>query len=123
VILNMVTVKEITGRGPVDEVTVKITEVTEAREVKGGMLKVADAQGNDETGVITITLWNDDIAKVKQGDTIKIIKGWANEYQGKIQLSAGKFGEIEVVESAPEGEAKSAEPAAEVDAAMDDDII
>ena len=121
--INMVTVKEIAGRGPVDEVTVKITEVTEAREVKGGMLKVADAQGSDETGVITITLWNDDIAKVKQGDTIKIIKGWANEYQGKIQLSAGKFGEIEVVESAPEGEAVKAEPAAEVDAAMDDDII
>jgi replication factor A1 len=120
----MVTVKEIAGRGPVDEVTVKISEVTEARDVKGGMLKVADAVGNDDTGSVTITLWNDDIGKVKQGDTIKITKGWANEFQGKIQVSAGKFGEITVVESAPEGEAsKPKEPAAEVDAAMDDDII
>ncbi|MFT4313079.1 MAG: OB-fold nucleic acid binding domain-containing protein, partial [Candidatus Woesearchaeota archaeon] len=98
-------VEQLQANSPVEEITLKISEVQEPREVRDGQLKVANATGKDDSGSVTLTLWNDDINKVKTGDTIKITKGWAGEYQGKIQLSAGKFGTLEVLESAPESKA------------------
>ncbi len=125
-------VNQIKPKAAVDEITLTIESVDEPREVRGGSLRVANATGVDDTGSVVITLWNDDIAKVKTGDTIKIIKGWAGEYQGKIQLSAGKFGKLEVVSSAggagaaAKGAAKKAEKPAkneDVDFAVDEDLI
>lgn len=118
-------VNEIKPKAAVDEITLKIESMDEAREVRGGSLRVANATGTDETGSVLITLWNDDIAKVKKGDTIKIIKGWAGEYQGKIQLSAGKFGKLEVVGAGAGSKADAKKPAksAEVDFAVDEDLI
>ena len=60
------------------------------------------------------------IEKVKTGDTIKITKGWVNEYQGNLQLSTGKFGQLEIVNS---GSAEGAEVAKDVQEAVDEDII
>lgn len=117
-------VKELKGKSPVDEITLKIESIDEPREVRGGSLRVANANGTDDTGSVVITLWNDDINKVKTGDTIKIVKGWVNEYQGSLQLSAGKFGKLEVISSdgAAAKPAKAKKPA-EVDFAVDEDII
>jgi len=125
-------VKDIKPKAAVDEITLTIESMDESREVRGGSLRVANATGVDDTGSVVITLWNDDITKVKTGDTIKITKGWAGEYQGKIQLSAGKFGKLEVVGSgsgaAPKSaaSAKKAEKPAkneDVDFAVDEDLI
>jgi len=53
----------------------------------------------DSSGEITLTLWNDDIEKVNVGDKIKLENGWCSEFKEQKQVSAGKFGKIEVVES------------------------
>jgi replication factor A1 len=63
----------------------------------GRELKVANAILEDETGAIKLTLWNDEIMKVKEGCQISIINGFVNEFQGEKQLTAGKFGKIEVL--------------------------
>ncbi len=89
---------EIKGKGPVDTITLKVTYKDIVRDVRGGELKVCDVTGEDDTGKITVSLWNDDIAKVEVGNTITIVKGWANEFQGRISVSAGKFGTLEVQE-------------------------
>jgi replication factor A1 len=47
---------------------------------------------------VTITLWNDDIDRVNEGDSIKITKGWFQVYNGTMQISSGKFGKIEKIE-------------------------
>jgi replication factor A1 len=119
--LNM-QVKDIKAKGPVDEITLHIDSVDEPRSVRDGGLQVANASASDETGTITITLWNDDVNKVKTGDTVKITKGWVGEYQGKFQLSAGKFGKMEVTDSKPIA-AKAKKASAKVTEAIDDDII
>jgi ssDNA-binding replication factor A large subunit len=86
----------------------------------GGLNSGQNAQASDETGSITLTLWNDDVNKVKTGDKIKITKGWVGEYQGKFQLSAGKFGKMEILGAGTSAKAKKS---AKVEAAIDEDII
>jgi len=112
-------VKELQAKGPVDELIVKITQKGEVRDVKGGMLKLCECVGEDDTGTIKVALWNKDIEAVNKGDTLKITKGWANEYQGEISVSSGRFGKLEILESSTEG---SSEPEA-VKEAYDNDII
>ena len=50
---------------------------------------------SDDSGSIKLTLWNDDIQRFKEGDSIKIINGFVNEFQGEAQLTSGKFGRRE----------------------------
>ena|SRR3989339_1695856 len=82
--------------------------------------RVCTAIVTDATGEIKLTLWNDDIDKIKSGDKIHLINGWCSEYQGEKQLSTGKFGQIEVVESSSEA-AKETEPEMESDSENTDD--
>lgn len=118
-------VNELVARAPVDEITVKIEEKGEARDVRGGSLHVCDCKASDDTGSVTLTLWNDEINKVDVGDMVTIKKGWVNEFQGNKQLSAGKFGEMSVEKgsgAAPKEEKKEQTPK-EVADAIDEDII
>jgi len=91
-------VNELKDKSKVDEITLKIVSKEEPREVRGGSLRVCNLTGEDDTGKVTIALWNDDIDKVKEGDTIKISGGWSQMYQDSLQVSPGKFGTLEVVE-------------------------
>jgi len=61
--------------------------------------KVCNATIADSTGEITLTLWNDDVDKVEVGDKIKLENGWCSEYKEQRQLSAGKFGKLEVLKT------------------------
>ena len=86
-------------QGNVD-IIVDIVDVGEAREFEkfGRAGKVATAVGKDDTGDIKITLWNDQIDKIKAGDQGHITNGYVSEWQGEPQLTTGKFGKLEVVE-------------------------
>ncbi len=81
-------------------IKVKITDFGDVRNFykfgKGG--RVCTALGKDETGRICIPLWNEEIDKVKIGDVIQISEGYTNVFQGILQLNAGKFGTIEVLD-------------------------
>ena len=90
-------------QGKVD-VVVTVTDVSEPREFSkfGVAGKVATATVKDNSGETKLTLWNDDAVRVKKGMKIHVINGWVGEYQGEMQLTAGKFGKVEIV---GEGEA------------------
>ncbi len=64
--------------------------------------KVCNAKIKDETGIVALTLWNDEVDLVDVGDKLRITNGYVGEWQGELQLSAGKFGKIEVVEKIPQ---------------------
>ena len=91
-------------QGKVD-ITLDVVDIGEPREFEkfGKAGRVATAIAKDESGDIKITLWNDDINKIKPGDKIKITNGYVSEWQGEKQLSTGKFGTLEVT-----GEGKAA---------------
>jgi len=104
-------VNELKDKGQIDEITLKIVEKEEPKDVRGGTLKMCNCVGEDDTGKVTITLWQQDVEKVNVGDTIKITKGWTQTYQDKLQISAGRFGTLEVVEGGAAKEAPKEEAA------------
>jgi replication factor A1 len=79
----------------------KVTEKAYAREVRSKYgyrpLMVANATLKDETGSITLTLWNEQISQVKIGDKVKIENGYAKSFRNVLQLSTGKYGKITVI--------------------------
>ena len=85
-------------QGNVD-ITIDVVDVGDVREFNkfGKPGKVANAVAKDETGDIKLTLWNEDIDKVKAGDKIHLTNGYVNEWQGEMQLTTGRMGKLEVV--------------------------
>jgi replication factor A1 len=66
--------------------------------------KVSDAMVGDETGCIYLTLWDDNIEKVKEGDTINVKNGYINLFRGNMRLNIGRYGTLEMAEQAIAGE-------------------
>ena len=78
----------------------EVTEKSYAHEVRskyGRVLMVAHATLKDETGIITLTLWNQQISKVMVGDKVKIENGYAKSFRNVLQLSTGKYGKLTVI--------------------------
>ena len=112
----MVQIKDLEVRQGNVDIVVDIVEIGEVREFEkfGRPLRVATATAKDETGEIKLTLWNEDIDKVKAGDKVHITNGYVNEFQGEKQLTTGKFGKLEVVGSSEEpAKEKTSEESAE----------
>ena len=121
------------------EVTGEVIEKGDVREFEkfGKQGRVCNGKLKDQTGEITLSLWNEQIDTVNVGDMIKISNGWCSEWQGEKQLTTGKFGTLEVVgksegagsesasDAAPAGESTPApEPSAPVsDAPADDTAV
>ena len=101
------------------ELTAVVSDKGAVREFNkfGKTGRVCNATLKDETGTVSMTLWNDDVDKVETGDKIQISNGWVGEYQGEMQLSTGKFGQLKVLEKGgKQPEKKSAQKK------IDDDI-
>lgn len=77
----------------------EIAEMKEPRNVntRFGATTVADATLKDDSGSIKLTLWRDNISKVKSGDSIEITGGYVKEWNGELQLGIGKNGELKVL--------------------------
>ncbi len=95
-------VKDLRPRSKVDSIELVIIEKGEPRSYTsrdGTSGKVCDARGKDEDGdTVVVSLWNEDIERVGLNDRISITNGWVSEWQGNIQLSAGRYGTLEVLE-------------------------
>ncbi len=87
------------GTGSVD-LEAEIVGIDEPREINkmGRTLRVTNATIRDDSGTMTLVLWNDNIDKIKEGDKITIKNAYVNTWQDKPQLTLGKFGSMEVVE-------------------------
>lgn len=77
---------------------VKVLSVGDAREVysrrDGSSHRVAEALVGDETGCILLTLWDDNIDAVHEGDIILIENGYISIFKGSMRLNVGRFGSI-----------------------------
>ncbi|MDG7035829.1 MAG: DNA-binding protein [Nitrososphaerota archaeon] len=78
-----------------------IAKKGEPREVRlqrtGETALVADCLLKDSSGTITLTLWNEGIEQVKEGDSVKIENGYTNSFRGELRLNVGRYGKLTVV--------------------------
>jgi len=94
-------VKDLKPRTGVDEIVLEIVSKGEEREFANanGSGKVCSCAAKDEGGdEVSVTLWNEQCAQVSEGKKVKISNGWTSEYQGQLQVSTGKMGNLEVLE-------------------------
>jgi replication factor A1 len=77
----------------------KVEEVSQAKEYSrmGSPGKVGQAIISDETGSITLTLWNEQTEMLAEGDKIVITGAKTSAWQGKTQLSTSFAGEIKKI--------------------------
>ena len=83
------------------DVEANVIEKSDAREVRSRYtnetFRVADATIEDETGTITLTLWNDQVEQVNVGDRVKIENGYIKSFRDILQLNSGKYGSLTVL--------------------------
>jgi len=94
-------VKELRPESKVDVIELVVRDKGAARDFStrtGSTGKVADAKAVDDEGSeVSVSLWNDEIDRVQANDRIRITNGWAREWRGNLQVSAGRFGKLEVL--------------------------
>jgi replication factor A1 len=101
-------VGELTPQSRAVNVTAKVVSKSEIRDIPmgrdGSAHKVCDALVGDETGSIYLTLWDDNIEKVNEDDTIRIENGYVTLFKGNMRLNIGKYGKMGPAEEPFEGE-------------------
>jgi replication factor A1 len=93
--------KDLRPESKVDVIELTIREKGTTRDFSsrsGSSGKVCDAKAVDADGTeVSVSLWNEDIERVQQNSRIRITNGWAREWRGNLQISAGRFGKLEVL--------------------------
>lgn len=74
--------------------TAEVQWVTTGRGVEH---EIQEFKVEDETGSITLVLWDEKIAPLKTGDTLKIENGFVTSFKGDWRINVGKYGEITTV--------------------------
>ena len=101
-------VGELTPQSRAVNVTAKVVSKSEVRDIPmgrdGSAHKVCDALVGDETGSIYLTLWDDNIEKVNEDDTVRIENGYVTLFKGNMRLNIGKYGKMAMAEEPFEGE-------------------
>jgi len=85
-------------------VKAKVVSKSEIRNIAAGRdgnpHRVCDALVGDETGCVYLTLWDDNIEKINEGDTINIGNGYVTLFRGNMRLNVGRYGTLEVAKEA-----------------------
>ncbi|NIO36546.1 single-stranded DNA-binding protein, partial [Candidatus Bathyarchaeota archaeon] len=63
--------------------------------------RVADALVGDETGCVVLTLWDDNIDKIKDEATLRVTNGYINLFRGNMRLNIGRYGSFDVLDESP----------------------
>ena len=83
------------------DIEASVIQKSETREVRSKFtnetFRVADATIEDETGTITLTLWNEQTEQVNVGDRVRIENGYIKSFRGELQLNSGKYGTLNVL--------------------------
>lgn len=80
-------------------VTVRAVSKSPAREIvsrnDGSSHRVADALVGDETGCLLMTLWDDNIDKLKESDVVAIKNAYISLFRGSMRLNTGRYGSFD----------------------------
>ena len=80
----------------------EISEMGEPRTVNlknGDEARVADCKLRDESGEVRLSLWGEQIDRVKVGSKVRIEKGYTSTFRSELGLNVGRYGKLDVLES------------------------
>ena len=90
-------------RSQVELVRFNVLKLESRREVivkrTGRMHRVAELQVADESARILLTAWDNDIESIETGKSYVIRNGYVNEFNHRMRLTRGRFGELLLSES------------------------
>lgn len=117
-------IKDLKARQGNVELVAEVVDKSSPRsfDKNGKQGRVCNAKIKDSTGTVSLTLWNDEIDLINVGDKIKLSNGYVGEWQGELQLSAGKFGKIEVIEKGVKKETEEIKKNFEVNEAGEEEL-
>ena len=101
---ELVKIEKLTPSSREVNTVVKVVSKSEVRNVTGrdySVHRVADALVGDETGCVYLTLWDDNIDRVKEEGTLQVTNGYVNLFRGNMRLNTGRYGSFEVLEESP----------------------
>ncbi len=93
----MGTIKEAQANQNLTLDAVQVTKKGDVREFSryGKLGRVCTCRIKDASGEMDLTLWNDEVDAVEEGQKIKLADGWCKEWNSSLQASTGKNGKIE----------------------------
>ena len=96
---ELVKIGSLTPRSRGVNLIARVVEKPQARVVSSqydqSEHRLTEALIADETGAITLVLWDDNIDVVNEGESIKVVNGFIKLFKGKMQLNLGRFGKVE----------------------------
>jgi replication factor A1 len=105
-------VRDLTPNSKQVNVLAKVLSVGEPKEVMGKFgdpRKVCEAVVGDDTAVITLSLWNEQIGSIAKDEVILVDNGYVSLVRGHMRLNVGRYGNL----------SKSTEAIAEINQSLD----
>ena len=82
--------------GSVD-MKVTVSNISKPKKIttgKGIEHEILEVEVKDETGTMTLVLWDEKVIPLKVGDILRIENGFVTSFKGKWRINVGKYGEI-----------------------------
>ena len=102
----MTKVEELTPRSRGLDMTVKVVEKLDEREVtvrsSGRQHRVAEFLIGDETGTVILSLWDDAIDTVEMDKVYDLKNVYVSTFRNSMRVNTGKYGSMEASEGAVE---------------------
>jgi len=76
---------------------VGVANISEPKHVttgKGIEHEILEVEVKDETGTMTLVLWDEKVITLKVGDVLQIKNGFVTSFKGEWRINVGKYGEI-----------------------------
>ena len=74
-----------------------VSNISESKQItagKGVEREILEVEVKDETGKMTLVLWDEKVIPLKVGDILRIENGFVTSFKGDWKINVGKYGEI-----------------------------
>jgi replication factor A1 len=98
-------IKDLTPDSKRVNVLAKVVSIGETKDIQtrfGETKKLTEAVLGDDSGLVTMTLWGDQIGIIAPSDTVVIDNGYTSLVRGHLRLNIGKYGNIKKAEETVE---------------------
>jgi replication factor A1 len=90
-------VRDLTPNSKQVNVLAKVLSIGEPKEVMGKFgdpRKVCEAVVGDDSAVITLSLWNEQIGSIQKDEVILVDNGYVSLVRGHMRLNVGRYGNL-----------------------------